>query len=165
VASTKKPKAKAGNNRAGKGDQTGKQAASKTAKPKKTRSKTAAKKSKLTTKNNSVKQRKIRVPDAAGQDGAGATRVQELDPFEVAKQTVKGSVPAIVEAMVEFAKQGSCTHAKTLLEMTGAKHMFDGGGEIEDSGAPWARLVLERLDEADSKAGREAESLEEAVER
>ena len=50
----------------------------------------------------------------------------ELDPFEVAKQRVKGSVPAIVEAMVERAKQGSCTHAKTLLEMTGAKHMFDG---------------------------------------
>ena len=58
--------------------------------------------------------------------------MQELDPFEVAKQTMKGSVPAIVEAMVELAKQGSCTHAKTLLEMTGAKHMFDGEAEVQD---------------------------------
>ena len=77
---------------------------------------------------------------------------QELDPFEVAKRKVKGSVPAIVEAMVEKAKQGSCTHAKTLLEMTGAKHMFDGEAEAQDSGEPWAKLVLERLDEADCEA-------------
>jgi hypothetical protein len=81
----------------------------------------------------------------------------ELDPFEVAKQTMKGSVPAIVEAMVELAKQGSCSHAKTLLEMTGAKHMFDDGPELEDSGEPWAKLVLERMDEA------EQESLEKAL--
>jgi len=72
-----------------------------------------------------------------------------VNPFEVAKQTMKGSVPAIVKAMVERAKKGSCTHAKTLLEMTGAKHMFEGEAEAEESGEPWAKLVLERLDEAD----------------
>ena len=72
-----------------------------------------------------------------------------MDPFEIAKQTMKGSVPAIVETMVRKAKQGSCTHAKTLLEMTGAKHMFDSEAEGQDSGEPWAKLVLERLDEAE----------------
>ena len=65
---------------------------------------------------------------------------------------MKGSVPAIVEAMVEKAKQGSCTHAKTLLEMTGAKHMFGDGAEIADSGEPWAKLVLERMDEAEQES-------------
>ncbi len=87
---------------------------------------------------------------------SGGTAGVVLDPFEVAKQNVKGSVPAIVKAMVEKAKQGSCSHAKTLLEMTGAKHMFDGEGAAQDSGEPWAKLVLERLDEAD---GRESASL------
>jgi hypothetical protein len=76
----------------------------------------------------------------------------ELDPFEVAKQTMKGSVPAIVETMVRKAKQGSCTHAKTLLEMTGAKHMFGEDAEIADSGEPWAKLVLERMDEAEQES-------------
>jgi hypothetical protein len=78
-----------------------------------------------------------------------------LDPFEIAKQTMKGSVPAIVETMVRKAKQGSCTHAKTLLEMTGAKHMFDGETEGQDIGEPWAKLVLERLDEAESASEKE----------
>jgi hypothetical protein len=75
-----------------------------------------------------------------------------LDPFEVAKQTMKGAVPAIVEAMVELAKQGSYSHAKTLLEMTGAKHMFSDEAEIEGSGEPWAKLVLERMDEAEQES-------------
>ena len=65
---------------------------------------------------------------------------------------MKGSVPAIVEAMVAKAKQGSCTHAKTLLEMTGAKHMFGEDAEIADSGEPWAKLVLERMDEAEQES-------------
>jgi hypothetical protein len=93
-----------------------------------------------------------------GKNDADGTAAAELDPFEVAKQRVKGSVPAIVDAMVEKAKQGSYTHAKTLLEMTGARHMFDGEGEAQESGEPWAKLVLERLDEAD---GRESASLHE----
>jgi hypothetical protein len=80
----------------------------------------------------------------------------ELDPFEIAKQTMKGSVPAIVETMVRKAKQGSCTHAKTLLEMTGAKHMFDGETEGQDIGEPWAKIVLERLDEAESVSEKES---------
>jgi hypothetical protein len=42
--------------------------------------------------------------------------------------------------------------------------MFDGGAEAQESGAPWAKLVLERLDEADSKAGREGESQQEPIE-
>jgi hypothetical protein len=73
---------------------------------------------------------------------------------------MKGSVPAIVEAMVELAKQGSCSHAKTLLEMTGAKHMFDGEAEGEDRGEPWAKLVLERLDEAESASADQGTSAE-----
>jgi hypothetical protein len=89
---------------------------------------------------------------------------KELDPFEAAKQTVKGSVPAIVEAMVELAKQGSCTHAKTLLEMTGARHMFDSEAEIADSGGPWAKLVLERLDEAEAESERASVKQEESLE-
>ena len=62
---------------------------------------------------------------------------------------MKGSVPAIVEAMVKKAKQGSCPHAKTLLEMTGAKFMFHDGPETRDAGEPWARLVLERMEQAE----------------
>jgi hypothetical protein len=30
---------------------------------------------------------------------------------------------------------------------------------VQDGGAPWAKLVLERLDEAESEAEQEAESL------
>lgn len=92
------------------------------------------------------KRRAIPIPEIVGREASGEA---ELNPFEVAKQTMKGSMPAIVEAMVELAKQGSCTHAKTLLEMTGAKHMFEGDAQTEASGEPWAKLVLERLDEAD----------------
>jgi hypothetical protein len=105
-----------------------------------------------------INQHRIPVDDSVGQSDPGA---RERDPFEVAKQTMKGSVPAIVQAMVELAKQGSCSHAKTLLEMTGAKHMFDSEAEMQGSGEPWAKLVLERLDEAAGKAGREAASLQE----
>ena len=82
-----------------------------------------------------------------GCGGCPVERVVE-DPIEVAKRTMKGSVPAIVEAMVKKAKQGSCPHAKTLLEMTGAKFMFDDGPEKRGAGAPWAKLVLERMEEA-----------------
>jgi len=96
-------------------------------------------------------QRKI-TPSAAGGQSEPAGRVEPADPFEVAKQKMKGSMPAIVDAMVKLAKKGSCSHAKTLLEMTGAKHMFDEA-EGQESSEPWAKLVLERLDEAESKAG------------
>jgi hypothetical protein len=162
VTSTKKPKEKLGTKRAGKGDQTGKRAAPKTTKAKSTQSKTAAKKSKVTA-GASVKHLKIQVAaDPVPSEASGAA-VGELDPFEVAKRKMKGSVPAIVEAMVELAKQGSCTHAKTLLEMTGAKRMFDAAGESEDGGAPWAKLVLERLDEAESVARGDAANLQKAV--
>ncbi len=86
MASTKKPKAKAGKKRGGKVDQDKGQAASTTAKPKKAAGKKAAKKSKQIAKTdsvtrNSVKQRRIRVPDATGRergqrdDGAGAGSV------------------------------------------------------------------------------------------
>jgi hypothetical protein len=89
-----------------------------------------------------------------------AAALLAVDPFEVARQTMKGSVPAIVEAMVELAKQGSCSHAKTLLEMTGARHMFDSEMELPDSGEPWAKLVLERLDEAETEAAEESAKLQ-----
>jgi hypothetical protein len=99
-----------------------------------------------------AKQRTISAPARIEQNAAQAA---ELDPFEVAKQTMKGSVPAIVEAMVQLAKQGSCSHAKTLLEMTGAKHMFCDEAERQDSGEPWAKLVLERMDEAEQESLQE----------
>ncbi|HVJ04946.1 MAG TPA: hypothetical protein VM578_04705 [Candidatus Saccharimonadales bacterium] len=92
--------------------------------------------------------KRVVVAEDAGQGDAGEANQQ--DPFEIARQTMKGSVPAIVEAMVELAKQGSCSHAKTLLEMTGAKYMFEDEAESRDMGEPWAKLVLERLDEAES---------------
>jgi hypothetical protein len=96
--------------------------------------------------------KKVPAKRAAAGNEPDAAEAAELDPFEVAKQTMKGSVPAIVEAMVERAKKGSCSHAKTLLEMTGAKHMFAGEPEAEDSGEPWAKLVLERMDEAEQES-------------
>jgi hypothetical protein len=69
---------------------------------------------------------------------------------------MKGSVPAIVDAMVRLAKKGSCPHAKTLLEMTGAKFMFQDGPEKPDAGESWARLVLQRMKQAE----RETEAAE-----
>lgn len=115
-------------------------------------------------KSKAVKGTKVPAPGQAGSkpgrrstitlsegSAASAAETVEVDPFEVAKQKVKGSVPAIVEAMVKKAKAGSCTHAKTLLEMTGAKHMFGGEAEVEESGEPWAKLVLDRMDEAEQK--------------
>jgi len=77
------------------------------------------------------------------------------DPFAVAKRKVKSSVPEIVDALVAKAKRGSCTHAKTLLEMTGAKRMFDPETEGVQGAEPWAKLVLERLAEAEGKSGAE----------
>jgi hypothetical protein len=90
---------------------------------------------------------------AKGKKSAGAS--EAADPFEEAKRTMKGSVPAIVKTMVKKAKEGSCTHAKTLLEMTGAKHMFGPEAEMQDRGEPWAKLVLERLDEAENGSEKE----------
>jgi len=104
---------------------------------------------------------KVRSSGAARKNETSGTGEQELDPFEVAKRRVKGSVPAIVDAMVERAKKGSCVHAKTLLEMTGARHMFDGEAEGQESGEPWAKLVLERLDEAESTGEAESVSVQE----
>jgi hypothetical protein len=89
--------------------------------------------------------------------------VAEMDPFEVAKRKMKGSVPAIVEAMVLKAKQGSCSHAKTLLEMTGVRHMFGEGTEAQENGEPWAKLVLARMAEAEQESLQEA-SPEDAAE-
>jgi hypothetical protein len=140
-----------------------KSAADKSAAAKNAASKNAANESaadKSAEKRDPVKRSRIRDSVEVGKGGAGKTITPELDPFEVAKQTMKGSVPAIVEAMVELAKQGSCSHAKTLLEMTGAKHMFDGEAETRDRGEPWAKLVLERLDESESAAEQESVSLQ-----
>ncbi len=112
-------------------------------------------------KSKAGKKCKIAVPETAAGSVPDRGGMQTPDPFEVAMQTMKGSVPAIVEAMVELAKQGSCSHAKTLLEMTGARHMFDSEVELQDNGAPWAKLVLERLDEAETEeAEQEAARLQ-----
>ena len=115
--------------------------------------KTPARSASKPRRNRRKKQRRSRRGNSEGQSGRAAYNTVSrrferagsgggaLDPFEVAKQTMKGSVPAIVEAMVERAKQGSCTHAKTLLEMTGAKHMFDersgDGREAASPGRSW----------------------------
>ncbi len=152
MASKKEPKAKTKKERVGKDDPGEAKAASKKPKAVKALKKVSAKNGagKSESKRDSAKHHKIRVPVTVCKKESGVTAEAELDPFEVAKRRVKGSVPAIVDAMVEKAKQGSCTHAKTLLEMTGAKHMFDGEGERRDCGEPWAKLVLERLDAAES---------------
>jgi hypothetical protein len=89
--------------------------------------------------------------------GAKNTR-KKRDPIEVAKRKVRSSVPAIVDVLVEKAKGGSCTHAKTLLEMTGAKHMFENESEGQSVAEPWAKLVLERLSEAESQAASQGEA-------
>lgn len=87
---------------------------------------------------------------------AGMELAPGVDPFEVAKQTMKGSVPEIVKVMVKRAKQGSCSHAKTLLEMTGAKHMFGEEPETQNSGEPWAKLILERMERAEQESLQQA---------
>jgi len=182
VATEKKPKGKASNKgkkeRVSRVDEAGKESASKkarsmkaptkepaktTVKPLKAAKEEACKRetNKKQPKCNPTKKRKIAGSEAAAGSGADAGMVQARDPFEVAKQKMKGSVPAIVEAMVELAKQGSCSHAKTLLEMTGVKHMFDSEVQLADSGEPWAKLVLERLDEAESEVERESAKLQE----
>lgn len=101
-------------------------------------------------KDEQVKSRRSRVKQTPVPGGEGEAEIGQQDPFEIARQTMKGSVPAIVKTMVEKAKQGSCPHAKTLLEMTGAKHMFGDEAEDQARGEPWAKLVLERLGEAES---------------
>jgi hypothetical protein len=160
-----KPGAKASKRQVGKNGKSEEPKARTNAKPKKTPNKPTPKNgtSTIAEKCGAAKRVRIRTSDAVGLGDAGKTIRPELDPFEIAKQKMKGSVPAIVEAMVELAKQGSCSHAKTLLEMTGAKHMFDGQAEVQDGGESWARLVLERLDEAESAAAVEFESSQEGA--
>jgi hypothetical protein len=157
VASKKKAKEVAKKNGAGKDD-----AGEDRATPKPTRAVKAKKKAaqrngsgKSKAKRAAEKRPKARGCGAAKKKEGSGTGERELGPFEAAKRRVEGSVSEIVEAMVVRAKRGSCTHAKTLLEMTGAKHMFDGEAEGQQSGEPWAKLVLERLDEADSDGERE----------
>ena len=97
---------------------------------------------------------KVKSGRGCGDCGAGC---MVEDPIEVAKRTMKGSVPAIVDAMVKKAKQGSCPHAKTLLEMTGAKFMFQDDTKTGDGGESWAKLVLERMEKAErEKASAES---------
>ncbi len=171
MALKKKPKEKEKSKRLGKDEATGvrasstktpaprakpkkKAAAKKTSAKKVAARKTAAKKAdagEMEAVGGSAKplKKRVGVTRRAGQEEAGEAKPQQ-DPFEIARQTMKGSVPAIVEAMVELAKQGSCSHAKTLLEMTGARHMFEDEAQGHDVGEPWAKLVLERLGEAES---------------
>jgi len=77
---------------------------------------------------------------------------------------MKGSVPAIVDKMVEEAMGGSCTHAKTVLEMTGARHMFDEEARPRRAGEPWAKRVLRKMEEAEVEDRRKAQP-ETAVEQ
>jgi ribosomal protein L14E/L6E/L27E len=143
VASKKKPKAEP----AGRKNAKAVKAAKKTVSSQKTAGKRTPNKksSKKKTASKKAASKKTVSEKTAAPAGEGSS----VDTFEVARRTMKGSVSAIVEAMVEQAKRGSCSHAKTLLEMTGAKHMFDDAGETEDRGEPWAKLVLERMKEAE----------------
>jgi hypothetical protein len=95
---------------------------------------------------------------AAGGRAKGKGKVRGGDPMEVAREMVKGSMPEIVGAMVMEAKNGSHSHAKTLLEMSGVRHMFEE--EAAQAGEPWAKLVLERLGEAEPDSGPENEKLD-----
>ena len=85
-----------------------------------------------------------------------AKLAHERDPFAVARRKVRAAVPAIVDKLVEKASEGSCAHARTLLDLTGARHMFDNQPEAAEPGESWARLVIERLDEAEAE-GKAAE--------
>jgi hypothetical protein len=147
VASKKKPEAEA--------ESAGKKAkAVKAAKKTVSSQKTAGKKApnKKSSKKKSASKKAASKKAVSKNNAAPVGEGLAADPFEVAKQTMKGSVSAIVKAMVEQAKRGSCSHAKTLLEMTGAKHMFGDAAETEDRGEPWAKLVLERMDEAERES-------------
>jgi hypothetical protein len=122
----------------------------------------AAKKRARAAKSAAVKSKPERKPgkrratSGATQFAASTAGAAALDPMEVAKQTMKGSVPAIVKAMVKKAREGSCSHAKTLLEMTGAKYMFGGDTEMQHGGEPWAKLVLERMEQAEQESSHPA---------
>jgi hypothetical protein len=158
------------------GDQTGKPARSKsagktsggkTSSSEDVRAKPAAKKRAKAAKKSSAKKaakrstrRKQTVASGASSQTVcevdeSAAEAQELDPIEAAKQTMKGAVPAIVKAMVKKAKEGSCSHAKTLLEMAGAKQMFVEDREAQEKGEPWAKLVLERMEQAEQESFEE----------
>ena len=121
---------------------------SKRTSPKKKAAKKAAKKSNAKSADKPpAKSRKNQTADKA-----------KPDPFEVARRRIRRSVPKIVNALAKEAEAGSCTHAKTLLEMTGAKHMFDGEAKAGEKGEPWAKLVLEKLVEAEDGSEQEAAS-------
>jgi len=165
VVSKKRPKLEAGKQRGNRQDEpVGAEAAGKKTKPVKAANKKIAYRkaaSRKTASKKTASKKSAASRNAVSTSAKAGTRTKKIasapaagdwDPFEVAKQTMKGSVPAIVEAMVAKAKQGSCTHAKTLLEMTGAKHMFGEDAEIADSGEPWAKLVLQRMDEAEQES-------------
>ena len=154
MVSKKKPKAEAEDPRGKPAEEPeGAESAGKKAKALKAASKKASDKKAAGRKTQGKKTSSKKTSSKkAGSRKPASTKKVSLDPFEVARETMKGSVPAIVEAMVEKAKRGSCSHAKTLLEMTGAKHMFGDEAEIADSGEPWAKLVLERMDEAEQES-------------
>ncbi|MDR3763419.1 MAG: hypothetical protein P4M01_04915 [Acidobacteriota bacterium] len=78
------------------------------------------------------------------------------NPFAKVRKTIKDHLPTIVDRMVQKAEGGSCTHAKTILEISGAKHMFDGEHQAKEKGEPWAKLVLQKLDEAEQETAGNA---------
>lgn len=110
--------------------------------------------SKQTGKKNHNKQEQGQ-NQQAGQDG-GKPKPRKGNPFARVRKTIKDELPEIVDTMVKKAKGGSCTHAKTILEISGAKHMFDGEHQAKEKGQPWAKLVLQKLDEAEREPTGEA---------
>ena len=116
-------------------------------------------------KKNKKPNKKSTSGDASGtkpaetkEDGAGNKNPKGKggNPFAQVRRTIKEHLPKIVDKMVKEAEEGSCTHAKTILEISGAKRMFDGEHEVKDKGEPWAKLVLQKLDEAEPEAAAEA---------
>jgi len=94
--------------------------------------------------------------DASCETGLPDAEEPNGDPFEVARKKMKGSVPAIVDKMVKEAMGGSCTHAKTVLEMTGARQMFDEEARPGRTSDPWAKRVLKKMEEAEVEDRRRA---------
>jgi hypothetical protein len=89
------------------------------------------------------------IPCEAAACGDAVESASQQIRMELAKKKVKGSLPAIVEKMIEKAKGGSYSHAKALLEMTGALQMFDDEPHAKSEGESWAKRVLERIQEAE----------------
>ncbi len=156
TAGEKKAPKKAAKKKAAKKKTARKKTEKESAAKKKAAAKAAKKQAGEGTETKSAKKPKPRTKPKSAKPKVDGKEGESRDPFSVARRRVKQSVPKIVDVLATMAEKGSCMHAKTLLEMTGARHMFDteaAGGD----GEPWAKLVLERLNEAECTPAEECE--------